>query len=145
MDEILMPFAVFGSAVLMLGLVTRLFSDISLNRTLREALRAHPDSVPMLANKLGTRQPWADSLIGWIFLALAAGIALLSLLENPDARREMLQAAIVPSIIGLVVIAYVARTKRDTEQQGGVGLAPPPVPTVARPRRSAASPPKRGA
>ena len=140
MDEILMPFAVFGSAVLMLGLLTRLFSDISLNRTLREALRAHPDSVPILAGKLGTRQPWGDALIGWIFLALAFGIAIISLFETPDERREMLQAAIVPLIIGLVVIAYVARVKRDMEQAGAGVDAPPPVRATPRPRRSAGSP-----
>ena len=141
MEEVLMPFAVFGSAVLMVGLVTRLFSDLSLNRTLREALRAHPNSVPILAAKLGTRQPWADALIGWIFIALAAGIALTSLFESGDERREMLQASIVPLIIGLVVLAFVAKMQRDLQQHGGVAApVPPPVPIAPRPPRAPRAP-----
>ena len=150
MEEVLMPFAVFGSAVLMLGLLTRLFSDISLNRTLREAMRAHPDSVPILAAKLGKREPWADALIGWIFIALAAGIVLVSLFETPGERREMLQGAIIPLLVGIVVLAFVARMKREYESEAGAfpahGISPtqstPPMRTTRRPRRSPAAPMK---
>jgi uncharacterized membrane protein len=150
MEEVLMPFAVFGSAVLMLGLLTRLFSDIALNRTIREAMRAHPDSVPLLAAKLGRREPWADALIGWIFIALAAGIVLMSLFETPGERREMLQGAIVPLIVGIVALAFVGWVKREAEREAGAfpahGISPtqsaPPMRSARRPRRSPAAPMK---
>ena len=135
MDSLLMPFAVFGSFVLVVGQLTRLFADISLNRTLREALRSDPGSVPLLAARLGARQPWADALIGWIFIAFAAGIILISLFEGPEDRRDMLQTSIVPLIVGIVVLAYVAWAKREFVNQGGA--VAPAVPTAApRARRT---------
>ena len=141
MEALLMPFAVFGSFVLVVGPIPRLLSDISLNRTIREAMRADPASVPLLASRLGARQPWSDSLIGWIFIALAAGIVLISLFEPADERRDMLQAAIVPLVIGVVVIAYVRRAMAaaNTGNAAHDRPPPPPVRVPSRPRKS--SPP----
>jgi len=113
MPDIIIPIALFGAFVLVSAQVARLFSNISLNRTLREALRSDPSSVPTLAERLDARQPWADALIGWIFIALAAGIVLTSLFEDPDERRQMLQASIIPLLIGIVVIFYVRWAKAE--------------------------------
>ncbi len=135
MESILMPFAVFGSFVLVVGQLTRLFADISLNRTMREALRSDPSSVPLLAERLGARQPWADALIGWIFIAFALGIALISLFEGPEDRRDMLQAAIVPLVVGVVVLAYVSWVKRELGESGGTSA--PAAMALPRARRSA--------
>jgi MFS family permease len=60
----------------------------------------------LLADKLEQRQPWADELLGWIMLAFAVAIVLLGLFEDHYDRREMFQAAIIPAIIGVVVLAY---------------------------------------
>ena len=136
MEAVLMPFAVFGSFVLVVGQLTRLFSDISLNRTMREALRSDPASVPLLAERLGARQPWADALIGWIFIAFAAGIVLISLFEGPEDRRDMLQAAVVPLVVGVVVLAYVAWAKREFEESGWAPSSA--AKRLLRPRKSAA-------
>ena len=143
MDSLLMPFAVFGSFVLVVGQLTRLFADISLNRTLREALRSDPGSVPLLAARLGVRQPWADALIGWIFIAFAAGIILVSLFEGPEDRRDMLQTAIVPLIVGVVVLAYVAWAKREFMNQGGAVASPSPT-AAPRARRTKPRPRSEG-
>ena len=113
MTEVLIALGVFAAFVLIVGQLTRLMSDISLNRTLREALRSHPDSVAPLAERLGTRQPWADGLLGWLFIALAIGLALFSLFETPDDRREILQATIIPAVIGVVALVYVHWAKRQ--------------------------------
>ncbi len=137
MVELLMPLAVFGSFVLVVGQLTRLLSNISLNRTVREALREHPASVPLLAERLDARQPWADAMIGWIFLAFALGLVLLSLFETADDRRDIFQAAIVPAIVGLVVLAFVRRARRDVAAKprpsGAAGPPPLPVPVPPSP------------
>ena len=117
MPDVIIPIALFGAFVLIAGQLARLLSNISLNRTLREALRSDPSSVPTLADRLDARQPWADALIGWIFIALAAGLVLTSLFDDADRRREMLQASIIPLLIGVVVIAYVRWAKAETANE----------------------------
>lgn len=112
MVEILVPLGVMGWVAVMVGMVTRLFANLSLNRTLREALHSNPDSVPVLAERLDARQPWADELIGWIFVAFAVGLVLMGMFENPDHRREILQTAIVPAVAGIVVLAFVRWAKQ---------------------------------
>jgi len=77
-----------------------------LNKTIREALRSDPGSVPLLAEKLEQRQPWADALLGWIMLAFAATLVLLALFEEPWERMRIFQAAIVPAVIGITVLVY---------------------------------------
>lgn len=141
MVELLMPLAVFGSFVLIVGQLTRLGSNLSLNRTLREALRSDPASVKVLADRLDSRQPWADALIGWIFIAFAIGLVLMALFE-PEVgdRREAIQAAIVPLVVGVVVLFYVRRAKaaagHETASAAGAASPPPPVaPAAPRPPR----------
>ena len=113
MAAVLVPIAVFVSMTLVVGLITRLIATGMLNRTIREALRSDPGSVPLLAERLEARQPWGDALLGWVFLALALGMALLGLTdEDPDQRREMLRGAIVPLIVGVTVLAYVRYAAR---------------------------------
>ena len=65
-----------------------------------------PAKIELLADKLDQRQPWADELLGWIMLAFAAGIVLLALFEDHYDQRDMFQAAIIPAVIGVVVLAY---------------------------------------
>ena len=146
--DFLVPLAAFASFVLMMGQITRLLSNIALNRTLRDALREHPDSVPLLAERLNAREPWADALIGWIFLAFAFGMVLLALFEPADDRRDLIQAAIIPAIVGLVALAFVRWAKGDAEARPrpirtAAPTPPPPVaapPPVPRGRRSVRKP-----
>jgi hypothetical protein len=108
MVEVLVPIAAFISMTLAVGLLTRLVATGMLNRTIREALRSDPGSVALLAERLEARQPWADAMLGWIFIALAVAMALLGLTDDePEARRELLRGAIVPLVIGVTALAYV--------------------------------------
>lgn len=111
--ELFVPLGAFAMITVSLALLTRLVATGMLNRTIREALRSDPGSVPLLTEKLETRQPWADALLGWIFLAFAVALAGLALFEYPDERREMLQAAVVPIVIGATILLYV-RIARPT-------------------------------
>lgn len=111
MMDILVPLGAFAMFALVIGQLARLLSNLALNRTLREALRSHPESVQTLADRLDARQPWADELIGWIFIACAAGLGLMALFEDAYDRREIFQGAIVPLVIGVTVIGYVRWAK----------------------------------
>ena len=104
--EVFVPLGAFLMIVVSISLLTRLIATAMLNRTIREALRSDPGSVPLLADKLEQRQPWADELLGWIMLAFAVAIVLLGLFEDHYDRRDMFQAAIIPAVIGVVVLAY---------------------------------------
>lgn len=141
MNDAIMAFAVFGSFVLIAGQLTRMLSNISLNRTLREALRSSPQSVPILADRLDGREPWTDALLGWIFVAFALGLALMSLFETVEDRNEILQSAIVPLTVGVVVLAFVhwAKSTHQKEASHARFQAPPPAapnsPVSPRPPR----------
>jgi uncharacterized membrane protein YeaQ/YmgE (transglycosylase-associated protein family) len=114
MVELLVPIAVFALMAVIVSLITRLIATGMLNRTIREALRNDPASVPLLAQRLEARQPWADALLGWVLLALAAAIVLLGLTEADGAQgREMLRAAIVPAVMGATVLLYTRYAARN--------------------------------
>lgn len=104
--DMLVPFALFAMITISVALLCRLLATASLNKTIREALRSDPGSVPVLASRLEARQPWADALLGWIFLAFAAGLVLLGLFEDGEDRRRIFQAAVVPVVIGVTVLVY---------------------------------------
>ena len=105
--ELFVPIAVMMSLTVMLGLVTRLIATGMLNKTIREAMRSDPGSVPSLAERLEQRQPWADSLLGWVFLAFALALLVLALMEpNESERATMLKAVVVPTIVGAVILLY---------------------------------------
>jgi hypothetical protein len=114
MAEVLVPVSVFVAAVLIVALLTRLIATGMLNRTIREALRSDPGSVPLLAGKLEERQPWADTMLGWVFIALAVAMALLALTDDePRDRLEMLRGAIIPLVVGVTVLVYVRLAARS--------------------------------
>lgn len=104
--ELFVPLGAFVMITVSVGLITRLIATAILNRTIREAIRSDAASVPILADKLEQRQPWADELLGWIMLAFALGIVLLGLFEDDYDRREIFQMAVVPLVIGVTVLAY---------------------------------------
>ena len=143
MADIFIPMALFGAFVLVVGQLARLGSNLSLNRTLREALRSDPASVPVLAERLDARQPWADALIGWVFIAFAIGLVLMALFEpNVGDRRETVQAAIVPLVVGVVVLWYVRMARKAAADDMA---RPPRTARVAREPAAAAAPQARRA
>jgi hypothetical protein len=105
--EIFVPMAGMLMLVSMLALVTRAIAAVSLNRTIRDALRNDPGSVPILADRLEARPLWGDYLLGWIFVAFTVALILLAITDgNADARADMLRSAIVPAIVGVTVLTY---------------------------------------
>ena len=107
MVGLFVPMAGMIMVVAMTALVVRLFTSAILNRTIREALRTDPGSVPLLVERLDRHPPWGDALLGVIFLALAAAMLLLGLTDPDDRERtELLRAAIVPVLIGVTVLLY---------------------------------------
>jgi hypothetical protein len=111
--DMFVPFGLFAMITISVALLCRLLATASLNKTIREALRSDPGSVPVLAGKLEARQPWADALLGWIFLAFAVGLVALGLFEQGDEQRRIFQAAVVPVVVGVTVLIYcwIARPK----------------------------------
>lgn len=105
--EILVPIALFVMITVSVALLTRVIATGMLNKTIREALRSDPGSVPVLAAKLEARQPWADAMLGWVFLALAVVLAGYGLFEDQPDRTELFKAAVVPLVLGLTVLLYV--------------------------------------
>jgi uncharacterized protein YqhQ len=113
MVELFVPMAVFVMIAVVAGLVTRLIATASLHKTIREALRSDPGSVPVLAERLDRHPPWGDALLGWIFLALAVAMLLLGLTEeDPDQRRDILRSIIVPVVVGVAVLVYARLAAR---------------------------------
>src|SRR5688500_3716807 len=112
--DLLVPLGLFFMITVCIALLTRLIATGMLNRTIREALRSDPGSVPLLAAKLEARQPWADALLGWIFLAFAAALVALALFEANEERNEMLQAAVIPVVVGITILIYVHLMQRKS-------------------------------
>lgn len=114
MVELFVPMAAFIMIAVVMGLITRLIATAILNRTIREAMRTDPGSVPMLVERLDRHPPGGDSLLGWIFLALAAALALLGISdEDPHDRQEMLRSTIVPIVVGVTVLVYARYEARN--------------------------------
>ena len=113
MVDILVPLGVMGWMAVMVGMIVRLFSNISLNRTIREALRSNPESVPILAERLDSRASWENGLIGWVFIAFAVGIVLMGVLERMPDWRQTIGVAIIPGLAGIVVLLFVHLSRRD--------------------------------
>ena len=113
--ELFVPIAAFIMFAVVVSLLTRLIATASLNRTIREAMRSHPESVPLLVERLDRNPPWGDALLGWVFLALALAMALLGLTEgDPEQRTQMLRATIIPVVVGVAVLAYARFSTRGT-------------------------------
>ena len=110
--QLFVPMTAIITFAVIISLITRLMATSMLHRTIREAMRDSPDNVPLLTERLEARQPWADAVLGWIFIAFAAGVAVLAL-TDPDEfdRRDMLRAAILPAFIGVAVLVYTYFTR----------------------------------
>ena len=115
MAELFVPMAAFIMFAVVTSLLTRLIATGMLNRTIREAMRSDPGSVPLLVDRLDRHAPWGDALLGWIFLALAAAMVLLGVTEPEETERQQIfRATVVPVVVGLAVLAYARFSSRGT-------------------------------
>jgi hypothetical protein len=111
MIEVFVPMAAFIMFAVVTSLLTRLIATGMLNRTIREAMRSDPASLPLLIERLDRHAPWGDALLGWMLLALALAMALLGITE-PDEyeRQDIFRATIIP----VAVLLYARLTARGT-------------------------------
>ena len=112
--EVFVPLALFFMITVSVGLLCRLVATGMLHRSIREGLRSNSAHVPQLVDKLEARQPWADALLGWIFLAFAVALVGLALFEDPDDRIELFKAAVIPVVVGVTVLLYVQFARPKT-------------------------------
>jgi len=114
MVELFVPMGALILIAVIVGLITRLIATVSLNRTIREAMRSDPGSISVLAERLDRHPPWGDALLGWIFLALAVAMVLLGLTEDdPEQRQDILRSTIIPFVVGLTVLIYTRYAARN--------------------------------
>ncbi len=99
-EELLVALAGMAMVVAMLGLITSLIGHWIANRTVREALKAAPENLGMLADKLHQRRPLNLEIWGLIGMAGAAALAVAALIGAPAARTLLLQLALMPGFIG---------------------------------------------
>ena len=105
---LLVPMAAFAMIVAVVASITGLIATGMVHKSIREAMRTHPESVPSLVAALQARAPWVDALIGWIALALGATVVILALFESDEyTRMEMFKASVIPFVVGVVVLAYL--------------------------------------
>ena len=107
LEGLFVPLGLFAMITISVALFCRLIATGMLHRTIRESMRSDPGSVAQLSGRLEARLPWADALLGWIFLAFAAAIVGLSLFEDSDAQYQMMKAAVIPVVIGVTILVYV--------------------------------------
>jgi hypothetical protein len=99
-EAVLIPLAGMALVVALLGLVTGLIGHWIANRTMREALKASPENLAMMADKLHQRRPLNLETWGLLGMATGAALAVAALIGAPEARTLLLQASLLPGFIG---------------------------------------------
>lgn len=118
MVALFVPLGAFMLFAVVVGLITRMIGAVSLNRTMREAMRSDPGSVSVLAERLDRHPPWGDALLGVIFIALGVAMLLLGLTEHdPEQRLDILRSTIIPFVVGLTVLLYTRYAARRAASQ----------------------------
>jgi len=105
---------VFGSCVLLVDQIRRLIAHVSLNRTLREALKQAPEHVPALLDKVEQRPLFPIALGGWVFLAGAAAIAGLALAYGEAGESELWTVCAGLGLVGTALLGWSRCTARRT-------------------------------
>jgi hypothetical protein len=107
-------------AVLIINQVSRLVRNRSMHKTIREAISRDSAAVPDLVTKIDEGSPAAagrgDDRIGLILIALAAALALYSVIVG-DAEdiRQMSGLALFPGLVGAVLLGRAVWLKRRGE------------------------------
>ena len=104
MDELPTIIVVFAFGIALVDQLRRLFAAISLNRTIREALRHSPESVPLLLTNLETRSRLPLATGGWTLLGIGIFLGVFSWLLDDAGRTSSLAAAGVVTAFGLILL-----------------------------------------
>ncbi|KWV94870.1 PrgI family protein [Erythrobacter sp. AP23] len=114
LEELLVLVVVFGTCVLLVDQIRRLIAHVSLNRTLREALKQAPEHVPALLDKVEQRPLFPLALGGWVFLAGAAAIGGLMLVYGEADESELWTVCAGLGLIGVALLAWSRYNARRT-------------------------------
>lgn len=98
--EIWIPLAGMALVATLLGLITSLVGHWIANRTMREALKASPENLSMMADKLHQRRPINLEVWGLLGMATGAALAVAALIGAPETRTLLLQTSLLPGFIG---------------------------------------------
>ena len=112
MIDVLLPIVVIGIMGYLLLAIIRLFETLALGRLVKAAMRDHPESVPALAEKIGSRRQMSDALVGWLLIALTAAMLIYAAMSTGDDRIEIAKSAIFPAILGATIIVYLRISDR---------------------------------
>jgi hypothetical protein len=107
MADALLPIAVIAIMAVILLAIIRLFETMAFGRMIKAAMRDHPESIPLLVDKIGTRRPISDALAGWLLLALAVAMLIYAGTTSGEEQTGLAKAAIFPAILGATIIAYL--------------------------------------
>ena len=112
MFDILIAFGAFAFLGFVVREVTGLIGVWMMHRTIREALKSHPESVPDLSARLrpAIRE---HPLFSWALIAVAVTIAAIALFRDETERMELLQLALVPLVIGMTMLLYLRFARRE--------------------------------
>lgn len=111
-EDVLIPIAGMLLVLAMLGLVTGVIGHWIAHRTLREALKASPENLALMADKLNQRRPWNLELWGLVSIATGAALAVAALIGAPEARTVLLQTSLLPGFIGAALVGQRWLPKR---------------------------------
>jgi hypothetical protein len=120
MGEDTLIFAVLTTgAVLIVNQIARLVRNGAMHKTIREAISRDSAAVATLAERLDEAAPagaGGDDRIGLILIALAAALALYSLIVgDPEDIRQMGGMALFPGLVGAALLGRSVWHKRRGE------------------------------
>lgn len=102
-EAVLIPLAGMAMVVAMLGLVTGMIGNWFINRTVREALKASPENLAMVADKLHQRRPLNLEIWGLLGMWSGAALAVAALIGAPEGRTILLQMSLLPGFVGVAM------------------------------------------
>jgi hypothetical protein len=107
MLELLLPLGVLLVLLLALRSFLQLFQNWFLNRTIKEAIDKHPESVPMLLDKLQAfGSGWRQDAFGYAMLAAGFAVGAAAMLDEGDDRKVLIQLALVPLSVGAALLFH---------------------------------------
>jgi hypothetical protein len=111
-EAVLIPLAGMVFVAALVGLVTGVIGQWIAHRTLREALKASPENLAVMADKLSQRRPWNLEIWGLVSMATGTALAVAALIGAPETRTLLLQTALLPVFIGAALFGQRWLPKR---------------------------------
>ncbi|KAB7648621.1 hypothetical protein [Polymorphobacter fuscus] len=102
--ELIIAMTVFVAIVAVVALITGVIGKAISNKTVREALRASPETVALVNQRLMARRRWRPEAVGLLVMALGAALAGAALIGPVEQRVVLLQLALLPGFVGAALV-----------------------------------------